>query len=145
VPTVELGGGRRASYEVIGDGPPAMMLPGGPGLACAYMRSTAELFADVWQSYLVDPHGSGDSSPPSSPDDYSPEGHARFYDEVRSALGLEAVTVVGHSFGATTALTYAALYPESTRGASTPSRPASHRPVCGRAESNRHGPKPTRV
>jgi proline iminopeptidase len=115
MPTVELHDGRRASYEVIGDGPRAMMLPGGPGFDCAYMRSTAELFADTWQSYLVDPHGSGGSSPPLSTDDYSPGGHARFYDEVRSALGLEAVTVVGHSFGATTALSYAALYPESTQ------------------------------
>jgi proline iminopeptidase len=100
---------------VIGEGPPAIMLAGGPGLACAYMRGTAELFGDVWQSYLIDPHGSGDSSPPAGPGDYSPEGHARFYDEVRSALGLVDVTVVGHSFGATTALTYAALHPDSTR------------------------------
>ncbi len=115
MPTIELKDGRRASYEVIGGGPPAIMLPGGPGLASAYMRGTAELFADVWQSYLIDPHGSGDSSPPAVPGDYSPEGHARFYDEVRSALGLGQVNVVGHSFGATTALTYAALHPQSPR------------------------------
>jgi len=43
-----------------------------------------------------------------------PRGHARFYEEVRQALALPEVVVLGHSFGATTALTYAALYPEST-------------------------------
>jgi pimeloyl-ACP methyl ester carboxylesterase len=113
VSTLDLGGGRRATYEVIGKGPPAQMLPGGPGFASGYMRATANLFADVLQSHLIDPHGSGGSTPPADPADYSPEGHARFYEEVRAALGLGQITVFGHSFGATTALTYAALYPEA--------------------------------
>ena len=109
--TVLLAGGRRASYEVVGSGIPTLMFPGGPGFAAGYMRGDAELFADTLQSFLVDPHGSGASTPPSHDADYSPEGHARFYDEVRQALGLETVCVLGHSFGATTALTYAALFP----------------------------------
>ncbi len=37
----------------------------------------------------------------------------RFYEEARAALGLGRVTVFGHSFGATTALTYAALHPDA--------------------------------
>ena len=108
---VALAGGREASYEVIGRGRPALMFPGGPGFAAAYMRGDAMLFADRLQSFLIDPHGSGASTPPKHPADYSPEGHARFYDEVRQALRLESPVVFGHSFGATTALTYAALYP----------------------------------
>ena len=115
VQTVELNGGRRATYEVIGRGVPALMLPGGPGFAAGYMRGTAELFADVLESHLIDPHGSGGSSPPAGPADYSPEGHARFYEEVRQALDLGPVLVFGHSFGATTALTYSALYPDSVQ------------------------------
>lgn len=110
---VELGDGRHATYEVVGQGLPTLLLPGGPGFAGTYMRSTAELFAEVLQSYLIDPHGSGGSSPPADLADYSPEGHARFYEEVRSALGLRSVTLFGHSFGAATALAYAALYPGS--------------------------------
>lgn len=90
------------------------MLPGGPGFAGAYMRGTAELFSDVLRSHLIDPHGSGGSTPPADPADYSADGHAHFYEEVRVALGLERVIVFGHSFGATTALTYAARFPEST-------------------------------
>jgi proline iminopeptidase len=65
-------------------------------------------------SYLIDPHGSGSSTPPADPAGYSPEGHARFYEQVRQALALPEVVVLGHSFGATTALTYAALFPQST-------------------------------
>ena len=109
--TVELRGGRRATYQVIGDGEPALVLPGGPGLAAGYMRTAAELFADRWRCHLVDPHGSGGSSPPTDPAHYAPQGHVEFYEEVREALALPAVTVIGHSFGATTTLTYAALRP----------------------------------
>jgi proline iminopeptidase len=105
--------GRRATYDVIGRGRDALMFPGGPGFAAAYMRGDADLFADVLRSHLIDPHGSGGSTPPADPVEYSPEGHARFYEEVRRALGLGPVAVFGHSFGATTALTYAAMYPDS--------------------------------
>jgi proline iminopeptidase len=109
-----LPGGRAASYQIIGSGRPALMLAGGPGFSASYMNGDAELLSDVLCSYLVDPHGSGSSTPPADAADYSPEGHARFYEEVRQALALPKVVVLGHSFGATTALTYAALFPDST-------------------------------
>ena len=112
---VALPGGRVASYQVIGSGRPALMFAGGPGFAASYMTGDAELLSDTLQSYLIDPHGSGSSTPPADPADYSPEGHARFYEEVRQALGLPRMLVLGHSFGGTTALTYAALFPESTQ------------------------------
>ena len=111
---VALSGGRTASYEIIGTGRPALMFAGGPGFSAAYMNGDATLLSDVLSCYLIDPHGSGSSTPPASPAGYSPEGHARFYEEVRQALALPEVVVLGHSFGATTALTYAALYPQST-------------------------------
>ncbi|HEY3013724.1 MAG TPA: alpha/beta hydrolase, partial [Nocardioides sp.] len=95
---------------------PTLMLPGGPGLGAAYMRDHAELFADRLESYLIDPHGSGRSTPPRDPGEYSPEGHAAFYDEVRRALGLGDVLLLGHSFGGTTALAYSALFPERVTG-----------------------------
>jgi pimeloyl-ACP methyl ester carboxylesterase len=111
---VGLPGGRAASYEVIGRGRPALMFAGGPGFAASYMNGDADLLSEVLCSYLIDPHGSGSSTPPADPAGYSPERHARFYEEVRRALALPEVVVLGHSFGATTALTYAALYPQST-------------------------------
>lgn len=105
--------GRQATYDVVGRGYDALLLAGGPGFAATYMRGDAELFSDVLRSHLVDPHGSGGSSRPSDPAAYSPEGTARFYEEVRRALGLGPVVVLGHSFGATTALTLSAMYPAS--------------------------------
>src|SRR5437870_4933311 len=90
------------------------MFAGGPGFSASYTNGDAELLSDVLCSYPIDPHGSGSSTPPADPADYSPEGHARFYEQVRQALALPKVVVLGHSFGATTALTYAALYPQRT-------------------------------
>lgn len=112
VEVVALPGGRRASYQVVGSGRPTLMFPGGPGFGADYMRPDAELLADRLQSFLIDPHGSGQSSPPDDPSAYTPEGHARFYEEVRAALGLREVAVLGHSFGAITGLMYCALFPE---------------------------------
>jgi proline iminopeptidase len=111
---VALPGGRSASCHIIGSGRPTLMFAGGPGFAAAYMDGDAELLSDTLRSYLIDPHGSGSSTPPADPADYSAEGHARFYEEVRRELELPKPVVLGHSFGATTALTYAALFPEST-------------------------------
>lgn len=110
MPTVELRDDRIASYEVVGSGDPMVMFPGGPGFAAAYIRPAAELLAERFQCYLIEPHGSGASTPPRDESEYDHFGHARFYDEARRALGLERVAVLGHSFGGTVALTYAALF-----------------------------------
>ena len=112
--TVELSGGRRASYEVIGDGEPALYFQGGPGFSASLLRDDAELLAERFAVHLIDAPGSGASSPPEDPSGYDHIGHARFYDEVREALGIEAATIMGISFGGTVAVTYAALFPEAT-------------------------------
>jgi proline iminopeptidase len=111
--SVDLGGGRRAAYEVIGDGPPLLYFQGGPGFSAALLRPDAELLADSFSVYLVDPAGSGGSTPPSDPSQYDHIGHARFYDEVRRALDVPTATIMGISFGGIVALTYTSLYPDS--------------------------------
>jgi proline iminopeptidase len=112
--TVALSGGRRASYEVIGSGEPAIYFQGGPGFSASLLRDDARLLADVFAVHLIDPPGVGESSPPEDPSQYDHIGHARFYDEVRTALGIEAATVMGISFGGIVALTYAALFQAAT-------------------------------
>jgi pimeloyl-ACP methyl ester carboxylesterase len=113
--TVDLGGGRQAAYEVIGTGPPLLYFQGGPGFSAALLRDDAKLLADHFSVYLIDPAGSGGSTPPSDPSQYDHVGHARFYDKVREALAVGPTIVMGISFGGIVALTYAALYPGATK------------------------------
>lgn len=62
---------------------------------------------------------------------YTPEGHARFYEEVRAALGLREVAVLGHPFGAITGLMYCALFPEAvTRFVCVAGSALSADPLC---------------
>ena len=110
--SIELSGGRRASYEVVGEGEPLLYFPGGPGYGANLLRDDAALLADRFAVHLIDPHGSGGSTAPADPSAYDHIGHARFYEEVRQALGLERPSVMGHSFGSIVALTYAALFPD---------------------------------
>jgi proline iminopeptidase len=112
--SVDLGKDRRAAYEVIGDGAPLLYFQGGPGFSAALLRQDAQLLADHFAVYLIDPAGSGGSTPPSDPSEYDHIGHARFYEEVRQALGVGAATIMGISFGGLVALTYASLYPDAT-------------------------------
>jgi pimeloyl-ACP methyl ester carboxylesterase len=112
---VTLPDGHTATYEVIGSGSePLLSFVGGPGLSAKLMRPDAQLFAEHFTCYLIDPHGSGGSTPPRDETAYDPVGHARFYDEVRRALDLGPVNVHGVSFGGTVALTYAALFSQVT-------------------------------
>ena len=113
--TARLDGGRQATYEVVGAGEPALWVEGGPGFNAAMGRADCELLGDRFACYLVDAHGTGGSTPPRDARDYRAGGTARFYDEVRRALGLGRVTLLGHSWGGTVCLTYAALFPEATR------------------------------
>jgi pimeloyl-ACP methyl ester carboxylesterase len=115
VQTVRLGGDRQATCEVVGSGEPAIWFEGGPGFNAAMGRADCELLGDRFECYLIDAPGTGGSTEPRDPADYRAGGTARFYDEVRRALGLGPVTLIGHSWGGTVALTYAALFPEATR------------------------------
>jgi pimeloyl-ACP methyl ester carboxylesterase len=112
--SVELPGGGVATYEVVGSGEPLLYFPGGPGFSANLLREDAALLADRFAVHLVDPHGSGGSTPPADPSQYDHLGHARYYDAVRRALGIERATIMGFSFGSIVALTYAALFPEAT-------------------------------
>jgi proline iminopeptidase len=109
-----LGAGRRAAYTVIGSGEPLLYFTGGPGENAAVLQGDAEMLADRFAVYLIEPHGSGGSTPPAELSLYDPPGHARFYEEAHRALGVGAATIMGFSFGATVALSYAALFPEVT-------------------------------
>jgi len=70
--------------------------------------------AGRFAGYLIEPPGSGRSTPPPDPLGYGFRQQARFYEDVRRVLDLGPVTVFGHSWGGSVALAFAALFPEAT-------------------------------
>jgi proline iminopeptidase len=110
-----LGEGRVAEFERVGEGSPLLWFEGGPGLNASLGRTDVEaLPAGRFAGYLIEPPGSGRSTPPADPTGYGLLEQAAFYEEVRQALGLGPVTVFGHSWGGAVALAFAALFPEAT-------------------------------
>jgi proline iminopeptidase len=113
--TLVLDDGRQATYEVVGDGEPALWFEGGPGFNAALGRGDCDVLADRFRCYLVDAPGTGGTTAPSDKREYGAKGSAAFYEQARRALGLPEVTLLGHSWGGTVCLAYAALFPTSTR------------------------------
>ena len=87
-----------------GDGPPVVLVHGGPGLSSAYL---APWFAELERTHRVvayDMIGCGRSDAAPSDERLEVASLVEDLDELLGALGLEDVTLVGHSFGALVAV-----------------------------------------
>lgn len=106
-------GGVELYCRIIGQGEPLLILPGGPGLGHDYFLPAFKRLATKYQVIFLDQRGHGRSAL----QDYSYEtvNFANFVadvEAVREQLGLERMTLVGHSAGAYTAIMYAGRYPK---------------------------------
>lgn len=108
-------------YRVAGEaGPYVVVLAGGPGLDVDYMESLVPELSRAHRVVLLEQRGTGRSRLPVVDattlgwDDYLGDLEA-----LREALGEERLTLLGHSWGMTYALAYAAEHPGRTRGVVT--------------------------
>jgi pimeloyl-ACP methyl ester carboxylesterase len=85
--------------------------PGGPGMSGAYFGDLCGLPSERVRVVLLDPRGTGTSSPPID-GRYELEDYATDIDELRDHLGLERIDLLGHSHGGFVAMVYALSYPE---------------------------------
>ncbi|TCC27143.1 alpha/beta fold hydrolase [Kribbella speibonae] len=92
--------------------PPVVVLHGGPGLWDDY-AVFAELLDDLTVVHRFDQRGCGRSDPS---DVQTMARLAQDIDELRAYFGHERIVVLGHSFGASLAMTYAAAYGEHVAG-----------------------------
>jgi pimeloyl-ACP methyl ester carboxylesterase len=102
--------GTEIAYRVLGDGPPLVCLPGGPGRAAEYLGDLGGL-DKVRQLILPDSRGVGASADPVDPVTFRVDRLVEDVESLRAHLGLERMDLLAHSAGAILATLYAAAYP----------------------------------
>ncbi|QIK77396.1 alpha/beta fold hydrolase [Nocardioides piscis] len=107
---VEIHGHKRAFVRA-GTGPALLLLH---GLGCDHTTwaPVVELLAKRYTVIVPDLLGHGRSDKPRA--DYSVGGYANGMRDLLTVLGIETVTVVGHSFGGGVAMQFAYQFPERT-------------------------------
>jgi proline iminopeptidase len=103
--------GTQIGYHLVGDGPPLVCLPGGPGRATEYLGDLGGLSSSR-QLVLVDPRGVGLSADPADPATFRVERLVGDVEALRAQLGLKQMDLLAHSAGAILATLYAAAHPE---------------------------------
>jgi proline iminopeptidase len=91
---------------------PVLFLHGGPGYnSYSFERTIGAQLEPHMQLIYLDERGSGRSERPAD-QDYSMSTLVADVEALRVSLGVPRITVMGHSFGGTIALEYAARYPQ---------------------------------
>jgi proline iminopeptidase len=103
-------GGVLIYYEKLGQGPPLLILHGGPGASHDYFLPYLLPLMRTNTLVFIDERGSGKSEKLADPKGYTVEAMAADVEAVRVALGLGRVNVLGHSFGGVLAQAYAFAY-----------------------------------
>lgn len=96
-------------YELHGDGPPILLIPG-LGTDTRLFSNVIPLLATLHQVVALDPRGGGQSDKPTG--QYSIEQMADDVAGLFGTLGVASADVVGYSMGGKIALQLAAGYPE---------------------------------
>jgi len=102
-------------YETIGQGRPLMVLHGGPGLTHGYFLPHLLPLARRHRLIFIDERGSGRSQRLTDFSGYTMDAMVCDANEVRRALGVKVMDVLGHSFGGMLAQGYAIRYPSTVR------------------------------
>jgi proline iminopeptidase len=100
------------AWREVGSGPPLVLHPGGPGCSGRHFGELPELAAER-TLILLDPRGTGDSERPADRSDYDLEAYAADVEDVRRALGLDKLDLLGHSHGGFVGMTWGGTYPDS--------------------------------
>lgn len=102
-------------YESEGRGEPVLLIAGGPGDSHAVYHPFFSRLADRSRVIYYDAFGVGLSDRAKSPSEYHFARDVEDVEGLRKALGLRAITIVGHSYGGMVAQAYALKYPQSVK------------------------------
>jgi len=104
--------GKRVWVEEEGNGPPLLLIPGGPGGSHDYFHPWLRPLSRHFRVVAFDGYGRGRSDRAARPAEYSFRRDVQEVEALRSALGLERLAVLGHSYGGFVAQAYALEHPE---------------------------------
>ncbi|SOB88480.1 alpha/beta fold hydrolase [Streptomyces sp. 1331.2] len=103
--------GTTLAFRTLGDGPPLICLPGGPGRAADYLGDLGGLSAHR-TLILPDTRGTGGSAMPADLATCRVDRLVADVEALRHHLGLDRVDLLGHSAGGSLAMLYAAAHPD---------------------------------
>ncbi len=111
VPVLSAHDGTKLAYHVSGKGTSVVCLPGGPMQDSAYLGGLGGLSRRL-RLILLDHRGTGQSQTPTDTASYRCDYLVDDVEALREHLGLDRMTLLGHSAGANLAVLYAARHPE---------------------------------
>jgi pimeloyl-ACP methyl ester carboxylesterase len=103
--------GTELAYRTIGEGPPLVCVPGGPGQVVGYLGDLGGLSAHR-TLVLLHNRGTGASQVPDDPSSYRVDRLIGDVEALRDHLGLDRMDLLGHSAGGGLCLLYAAAHPD---------------------------------
>lgn len=108
-------GEARLFYRAMGEGPPVVVLHGGPGMEQSYLLPGLEPLARDHRLVFYDQRGSGRSAAPLDSASITLDNFLADLDALREALGHGRIALLGHSWGGLLAILYASSRPERVR------------------------------
>src|SRR5690606_26507556 len=105
-------GSSRLFVRQVGEGPPLVVLHGGPSLDHQYLVPELDALADSFRVVYYAQRGRGASYTGEDPADVDLASELNDLDLVRHHLGTKQLTLLGHSWGGLLAMEYALSRPE---------------------------------
>jgi len=100
-------------YKSLGNGPPLMVVHGGPGADHTYFLPYLLPLARTHRLIFIDERGSGRSQRLQDASLYTVENMVEDVEDVRTALNLGKISLLGHSYGGVLAEAYALKYQQN--------------------------------
>jgi len=108
--------GLKLAFRTFGQGPPLLLLAGGPGQISDYMLPVAERLAQTRKVILPDQRGTGESDkPPVTRENYQLAKYVADLEALRQHLGIHQWDVLGHSWGGTLGMAHACEHPSTIK------------------------------
>lgn len=104
--------GIRFWVEQEGQGPPLVLLHGGPGIDHRVFHPELSRLARFRRLIYYDMRGHSMSSEPEDPEDYGLDQDVQDLEALRRAFGFDRLDLLGYSYGGAVALKYAAQFAE---------------------------------